>query len=147
MRHRKGGRKLGMDSSARKAMFRNMVTSLVLHGSIKTTDARAKELRRYAEKVITVAKNAPTLASIDGLGEEEAKTARAARVHAIRRAKLWINNDEAMTRLFGEYAGRFATRPGGYTRIIKAGFRPGDNAAMAVIEFLGESAEIASTEE
>ncbi len=147
MRHRKGGRKLGMDSSARKAMFRNMVTSLMLHGSIKTTTARAKELRRFAEKVITVAKNAPNGDALAGLEGDELAAAKASRVHAIRRARLWINNDEAMDKLFGDYAGRFADRAGGYTRVIKAGIRAGDNADMAIIELVGESAEVASSEE
>ena len=147
MRHRKGGRKLGMDSSARKAMFRNMVTSLMLHGSIKTTTARAKELRRFAEKVITVAKNAPNGEAMAGLEGDELAAAKASRVHAIRRARLWINNDEAMDKLFGDYASRFAERAGGYTRVIKAGIRAGDNADMAIIELVGESAEVASSEE
>lgn len=147
MRHRKGGRKLGMDSSARKAMFRNMVTSLMLHGSIKTTTARAKELRRFAEKVITMAKNAPSSDAISGLEGEELSAAKASRVHAIRRARLWINNDEAMDKLFGDYASRFADRAGGYTRVIKAGIRAGDNADLAIIELVGESAEVASSEE
>jgi large subunit ribosomal protein L17 len=122
MRHRKAGRKLGMDSSARDAMFRNMVTSLMLHGQIKTTEARAKELRRFAERVITLGKNA--------------RAEDANRLHAVRRARLWVNNDEAMDKVFGEYADRFANRPGGYTRVIKAGRRPGDNAPMAIISLV-----------
>ena len=133
MRHRKSGRKLNMDSSARKAMFRNMVTSLMIHGQIRTTTARAKELRRVADKVISIGKRAPSTDTIDGLKGDEQRQARADRVAAIRRARLWVNNDDAITRLFGEYADRFRSRPGGYTRIIKAGFRAGDNADMAII--------------
>lgn len=137
MRHRKAGRKLGMDSSARKAMFRNMVTSLMVHGRIKTTQARAKELRRFAERVISVGKRAPSMADLDGLSGEELKQAKADRVAAIRRMKLWVNNDEAIGKLMGEYADRFRTRPGGYTRVVKLSRRrPGDNAEMAVIELV-----------
>ena len=111
-------------------MFRNMVTSLMLHGQIKTTTEKAKELRRVADRVISLGKRAP---STDGLTGEELASATARRVHAIRRAALWLNNDEAMAKVFGEYAARFAERPGGYTRVVKAGFRGGDNAAMSII--------------
>lgn len=141
MRHRKSGRKFGMDSSARKAMLRNMVSSLMLHGRIQTTTARAKELRRYADKVITLAKRAPSAQAIEGLSGDDATQAKADRVHAVRRAKRWVNNEDALKRVFDEFAPRFADRPGGYTRVIKAGFRPGDNAEMAVIEIVGESAD------
>jgi large subunit ribosomal protein L17 len=136
MRHRKTGRKFGMDSSARKAMLKNMVTSLLKHGQVRTTTERAKELRRYADRLITIGKTSPSAASIDGLAAEAQPQARAQRVHAIRRAKLWVNDDVAIKRLFGEYAERFATRPGGYTRVVKAGRRPGDNAEMAVIQLV-----------
>jgi large subunit ribosomal protein L17 len=139
MRHRKAGRKFGMDSSARKAMFRNMVTSLMVHGRIKTTQARAKELRGFAERMISVGKHAPTLASLEGLAGEELKQAKADRVSAIRRMKLWVNNDEAIGKLLGEYADRFRTRPGGYTRVVKVSRRRnGDNSEMAIIELVGE---------
>lgn len=138
MRHRKSGRKLNMDSSARKAMFRNMVTSLMLHGQIRTTEARAKELRRFAERIISLGKNAP---AVDGLEGDALQAARAARVHAMRQARRWINNDEAIERLFGEYAERFRARPGGYTRVVKAGRREGDNAPMAVIQLVEEMSE------
>ena len=136
MRHRKAGRKFNMDSSARKAMFRNMVTSLLLHGQIRTTTERAKELRGYADRLITLGKRAPSAADIDSMSGDDANTAKAARVHAIRRARLWVNNDEAMAKLFGEYSERFASRPGGYTRVVKAGVRPGDNANMAIIQLV-----------
>lgn len=137
MRHRKSGRKLGMNQTARKAMFRNMVTSLMLHGSIRTTESRAKELRRFADKVITIAKRAPGLAAVEGMTDAAAAEARASRVHAIRRARRWVNNDVALHRVFDEYVERFAERSGGYTRVVKAGFRPGDNAPMAIIEVVG----------
>ncbi|MEZ4323455.1 MAG: 50S ribosomal protein L17 [Myxococcota bacterium] len=139
MRHRKAGRKFDTNAPHRKAMFRNMVTALMVHGQIKTTTQRAKELRRVADRVISIGKNAPSTTDIDAIADDDAKLqARADRVAAIRRAKLWVNDDGAIERLFGEYADRFRTRPGGYTRIIKAGFRPGDNAEMAVIELVGE---------
>jgi large subunit ribosomal protein L17 len=137
MRHRKAGRKFGMDSSARKAMFRNMVTSLMAHGSIRTTEAKAKELRGYAERVITIGKKAPSTGDIDKLSGEEQRQARADRVAAIRRVKRWINNDDALGKVMGEYAERFRTRPGGYTRVVKLSRRrAGDNAPMAIIELV-----------
>ena len=138
MRHRKSGRKLNMDGSQRKAMFRNMVTSLMLHGQIRTTEARAKELRRFADRVITMGKKAPSRASLDGLSGDDLKSAKAARVAAIRRVRLWVNNDDAMQSVVGDYADRFRARPGGYTRVIKAGRRPGDNAPMAIIQLVGD---------
>lgn len=138
MRHRKSGRKFNMDQSQRKAMFRNMVTSLMLHGQIKTTVARAKELRRHADRVITIGKKAPSQAAIESLEGEEQRQARADRVAAIRRVRRWVNDDVALGLVFDDYAERFRARPGGYTRVIKAGFRSGDNAAMAVISLVGD---------
>jgi large subunit ribosomal protein L17 len=136
-----------MDSSARKAMFRNMVTSLMVHGRIKTTKQRAKELRRFAERVITVGKRAPTLADLDGLSGDALKQAKADRVAAIRRMKLWVNDDTALNKLMGEYADRFRTRPGGYTRVVKLSRRrAGDNAEMAVIELVEELGATGSDE-
>jgi large subunit ribosomal protein L17 len=126
-----------MNQSARKAMYRNMVTSLMLHGQIRTTQARAKELRGYAEKVITLGKNAPSVESCEGLSGEELAKAKAVRVPAIRRARRWVNNADAMEKIFGEYASRFAERAGGYTRVVKAGWRAGDNADMAIIQLVG----------
>ena len=114
MRHLKAGRKLGRSSSHRKAMLRNMVTSLIEHGKITTTDAKAKEVRRYAERMIT-------------LGKQQTVSAR-------RRARRFIRTDAALARLFGEIAPRFASRQGGYTRIIKLGVRRGDAAPISMIE-------------
>lgn len=141
MRHRKSGRKLGMDSTARKAMFKNMATSLLLHGRIRTTEARAKELRRFADRLITIGKGAPSATEIDGLQGDDRQRAQAARVHAYRRAAIWVNDRDALQRLFEEYAERFRARAGGYTRVIKAGRRDGDNARMAVIELVGDLEE------
>lgn len=137
MRHRKSGRKFGRNSTSRKAMFRNMVTSLMLHESIRTTEQKAKELRRHADKIITLGKKAP---SLDGLEGEELAAAKARRVHLIRRARVVVNNDEALDKVFGEYADRFAARAGGYTRVVKAGIRGGDNASMAIVQLV-EAAE------
>lgn len=142
MRHRKSGRKLNMDSAHRKAVFRNLVTSLVTHGRIRTTEAKAKELRGFAEKVITLARNAPTSTTIDGLSGEEQANAKALRVHAIRRAQRWIQTSDALDKLFDEVGPSFADRPGGYTRVIKADIRSGDNAPMAIIELVGLSERI-----
>ena len=124
-------------------MFRNMVTSLMIYGQIRTTEQRAKELRKVADRVISLGKRAP---SLEGLEGDALRDARAQRVHAIRRARLWIHDDVALQRVFGEYAERFRTRPGGYTRIIKAGRRPGDNASTAVIQLV-ESLEEGGAEE
>lgn len=137
MRHRKAGRRLGRNSAHRKAMYRNMVTSLMVHGQIKTTEAKAKELRRIADKIITMGKRVPP-STLEGLKGEELKAAQARRLHFIRRARRWVNNPEALERLFGEYAERYKQRPGGYTRILKAGFRSGDDAPMALIELVGD---------
>ena len=134
MRHRKSGRQLGMNSSARKAMYRNMVTSLLLHEQIRTTETRAKELRRYAERVITMARRAP---SLDGLSGDELVKAKAARVHAIRRARNWVHDADVLRKLFNEFPTRFEGRPGGYTRVIRTGRRSGDNAPMAIIALVG----------
>lgn len=137
MRHRKIGRRLDMDSSQRKALFRNMVTSLVLHGQIRTTEARAKELRRFAERLISIGKRAPSGADLEALQGADLDRAKAARVAAIRRIREWIEDDAAVARLMGDVAERFRTRPGGYTRIVKlARPRPGDNAPMAVVQLV-----------
>jgi ribosomal protein L17 len=118
-------------------MYRNMVTSLLVHGRIKTTDSKAKELRRIADRVITMGSKVP-LSALEGLSGEELQAAQARRLHYIRRARRWVNNREALERLFGEYAERFSARPGGYTRILKVGHRAGDNAPMALIELVGD---------
>ena len=118
MRHQKTGRQLGRNSSHRKAMFRNMVVSLLDHESIKTTDAKAKELRKYAEKLITLAKKGD--------------------LHARRRARVMINDKDVLNKLFDTLAARYKDRPGGYTRIVKLGLRPGDNAPLSVIQLVQE---------
>src|SRR3954467_12511523 len=118
MRHRRKGRKLGRDASHRKALFSNMAGSLFEHGRIRTTEAKAKELRPIAEKLITLARKDP--------GD----------VAAQRHAVAYLRSKDVVHRLFHEVAPRFAERPGGYTRIVKLGPRPGDSAPMAYIELV-----------
>jgi len=115
MQHNRAGRKLGRTSAHRKALFRNQLDSLFLHERIQTTISKAKELRPLAEKLVTLA--------------------RRGGLHARRLALRDISQDAAK-RLFDEIAPRFATRPGGYTRILKLGQRPGDAAEKAIIEFV-----------
>ena len=139
MRHLKAGRKLNRNSAHRKAMFRNMTSSLLEHGQIRTTLAKAKELRKYVEPLITLARPfAPS--HLESLSDEERAKASVLRLNAIRKARKTVNNKVAMSKLFNEYAEHFHSRPGGYTRVIKAGYRDGDNAAMAVIAFVYEKA-------
>ena len=116
MRHRKSGRQLNRNSSHREAMFRNMACSLVEHEIIKTTLPKAKELRRVAEPLITLAKE-DTVAN---------------RRLAFSRTR----SKDAVGKLFSELGPRYAERPGGYTRILKCGFRPGDAAPMAFVELV-----------
>ena len=141
MRHRKSGRKLGRNSSHRKAMFRNMVTSLILQEQIKTTEAKAKEVRSICDKVISLGKRVPP-SSLEGLSGDELATAKAQRVHAIRLARKWVVDRAALEKLFGEYSERYQTRPGGYTRILKLGRRSGDNAPMNLVQLV-EALEVA----
>lgn len=136
MRHRKSGRKLGRNQSHRDAMFRNMVTSLIEEEKIQTTSAKAKELRRVAERLITLGKR-NAMSVVDAGGDDELRQRRvAARVAAVRHAGRTVRNRQALQKLFGELAERYIDRPGGYTRIIKLGRRPGDNAELSIIELM-----------
>lgn len=121
MRHRLGLRKLNRTSSHRLAMLRNMTVSLLRHEVIKTTLPKAKELRRVAEPILTLGKN-PSLANR-------------------RLAFARLRNREMVSKLFDELGPRYAARNGGYSRILKFGFRKGDNAPMALIELLDRPAE------
>ena len=141
MRHMKAGRKLGRNSSHRKALYRNMVTSLMLYGSIRTTEAKAKEVRRLADKVITYGKRVPPSSMLSLDGAELAK-AKAARVHAIRLARRFVLDRVALDLVFNEYAERYQGRNGGYSRVLKAGFRPGDNAPMCILELVPAISEV-----
>ena len=116
MRHRKSGRRLGRNSSHRKAMFRNMAASMLMHETIKTTLPKAKELRRVVEPLITLAKE-------DSVANRRLAFDR-------------LRDKAAVGKLFTEIGPRCQERPGGYVRIMKAGFRYGDNAPLAVIEFV-----------
>lgn len=137
MRHRQSGRRLDMNSSQRKALFRNMATSLVEVGQVRTTLARAKELRMFAERLITIGKRAPSVASLSTLEGSDLVTAKANRVSASRRLAEVLETDDAVRKVMTDLADRFRTRPGGYTRIVKLSRRrPGDNAPMAVVQLV-----------
>ncbi len=137
MRHQSSGRGFGISSSHRKAMFNNLVTALMQHGRIQTTEPKAKELRKIADRVISFSKKVPNgdLAKLEGA---ELAAAKAKRVHAIRLARRYITDRDVLHTIFTDYSDRFAARPGGYTRIIKLGRRAGDNAHMALIELVTE---------
>ncbi len=116
MRHAKRINHLGRTDAHRKAMMSNMATSLIMHKRISTTLAKAKELRKYVEPMVTRSKNDTT--------------------HSRRMVFSQLQNKYAVTELFREIAPKVASRPGGYTRILKTGFRKGDNAEMCIIEFV-----------
>jgi large subunit ribosomal protein L17 len=118
MRHRAKGRQLSRTSSHRRALLNNMATSLFEHGRVVTTEAKAKELRPFAEKLITLARRGD--------------------LHARRLVERRIKDRDTLGKLFSEIGPRFAARPGGYTRILKMGHRPGDGADIARIELLAE---------
>jgi large subunit ribosomal protein L17 len=118
MYHGKAGRKLGRTSSHREAMFRNMVTSIIKHERIRTTDAKAKEVRKIAEKMITLGKRGD--------------------LHARRHALAFVRDKEMVKKLFGELSERYRERKGGYTRVVKVGYRVGDNAPVSILEFISD---------
>ncbi len=136
MRHRKSGRPLGRTSSHRKAMYRNMVTSLLEHERITTTEAKAKELRRFAEKTITRGLSVQELLAKPV--EERTVEEKARIVHAYRMAGRLVHSRDVLDKLFKKIAPRYGSRPGGYTRIIKTAPRVGDAAQMAIIELIPE---------
>ena len=134
MRHRKAGRQLGRNSAHRKAMWRNMVTSLIEHGRIRTTEAKAKELRGLAEKTITKAIRVADIVAKDAEARSVEEKTRL--VHAVRVAGRMVRGRDQLHRLFHEVAPQLTNRPGGYTRITKVGPRPGDAAPMAYVEII-----------
>lgn len=134
MRHQKSGRQLGRNSSHRKAMYRNMVTSLLVHERIETTLAKAKELRGKTERNITIALRLGDLLEKDK--EKRSRDEQAKVVHAMRTVGKTIQDREALHKLFTDIAPRLKGRPGGYTRIIKTRRRAGDAAEMAIIELV-----------
>lgn len=126
MRHRNSGRKLNRNSSHRKAMFQNMAVSIIDKELIKTTLAKAKSLRGVVEPLITLAK-------VDTVSNRRVAYNR-------------LRDREAVTKLFTQVAPRNSTRPGGYLRVLKCGFRAGDNAPMAIVEMVEQSPEAAAAE-
>jgi large subunit ribosomal protein L17 len=118
MRHGKSGRRLGRTTSHREAMFRNLVTSFLNHEKITTTDAKAKEIRSVAEKMITLGKRGD--------------------LHSLRQAASYIREKSVVTKLFSTIAPRYKDRAGGYTRIVKLGIRQGDAAPVSLIELVEE---------
>jgi large subunit ribosomal protein L17 len=127
MRHRKQGRKLNRTSSHREAMFANMAASLIQHEQIVTTVPKAKELRPFAERLVTLAKRGD--------------------LHARRQAISKVRDKDAVAKLFETIGPRYTARNGGYTRIMRAGFRHGDNAAIAVIEFVDRDEDAKGAED
>ena len=127
MRHRNSGVKLGRTSSHRIAMFRNMVTSLFKFDRITTTDPKAKELRRWADQLITLAKRGD--------------------LHARRQAMAIIQEKRVVHKLFNDAPLRFADRASGYTRLVKVGIRPGDAATLAMVELTGQPIETKKDDE
>ncbi len=134
MRHRKSGRKFGRTSAHRKAMFRNMVTSLLEHGGIRTTVAKAKELRRFVEPTITQSLRVQHIVAKDP--SERTREEKVRLVHAMRMAGRYVHDRAVLRKLFYEIGPAMAGRPGGYTRIVKLGRRVGDGAPMARIELV-----------
>jgi len=116
MHHGKTGSKLGRTSSHKEAMLSNMVTSVIKHERIRTTDMKAKELRKIADKMITLGKRGS--------------------LHARRQALAVVRDETLVGKLFGELTERYRDREGGYTRIVKAGYRFGDNAPVSILEFI-----------
>ncbi|NQU60016.1 MAG: 50S ribosomal protein L17 [Rhodospirillales bacterium] len=127
MRHRNGARKLNRTSTHRKAMFSNMATSLLIHEQIKTTLPKAKEIRRIVDKMITLGKRGT--------------------IHARRQAHSFLRDDSAVSKLFSALSERYKDRSGGYTRVLKAGYRYGDSAPMAVIELVDRDVDAKGAED
>lgn len=119
MRHKKAGLKLSRTSSHRDAMFRNMVTSLFKYDRIKTTDIKAKELKRWADNIVTLAKRGD--------------------LHARRQALAIVREKAVVDKIFNEASQRYSSNNGGYTRIIKTGFRTGDSALISTVELIGST--------
>jgi large subunit ribosomal protein L17 len=116
MRHHRSGKKLGRDSAHRKALYSNLTGALIEHGRIRTTEAKAKAVRPIAEQMITLARRGD--------------------VHARRQALAYLRSQDVVHKLFSDVGPRFSDRPGGYSRIVKIGPRPGDSAPMAYLELV-----------
>jgi large subunit ribosomal protein L17 len=140
MRHRKSGRKLGRKSSHRKALYNNLVTSLFTYGRIETTEAKAKELRAYADSTIQWSIDVlPLIAK----GDQASAADRARVLHARRMARQTVKTKGALDRLFSEIGPHFKDRRGGYTRMLKTRTRKGDAAPMAFVELVGLNGQAA----
>ncbi|MEG9431748.1 50S ribosomal protein L17 [Terriglobus sp. ADX1] len=127
MRHRKAGNKLGRNTSHRRALLRNLVTSILVEDRVETTLAKAKAVRPLVEKMITLGKKGD--------------------VHSRRQALAFLMTDDSVTRLFATVAPRYGDRQGGYLRIVKAGFRQGDGGEKAIIELLGAEKELGAKQQ
>ena len=141
MRHRVSGRKLGRDTGHRNALRKNMIADLICHEQILTTEGKARMLRPAAEKIITLAKRGLAKGAEDPAREVHARRLVAARVARVREYEDedgYLEEVDVIQKLFSEIAPRYAERNGGYTRMIKIGKRPGDNADMAIIMLVEE---------
>ncbi len=126
MRHRRAGKKLGRDASHRRALYANLAAALIEHGRIRTTVTKAKAVKPIAEQMITLGRRGD--------------------IHARRQALAYLRSQEIVHKLFSEVAPRFAGRPGGYSRIVRIGPRPGDAAEMAYLELVDYSPQVAEEE-
>ena len=143
MRHGKHTFKIGRTASHRRCMIANMLKALIEHGRLETTVTKAKELKRHADRMITLAKkntlSSRRLAISELMVTYNALTSKEARVSKAGKSKSMLNNDrQVIGKLFGELSQRFATRKGGYTRIVRLGTRAGDNAPTCLLEYLAE---------
>jgi large subunit ribosomal protein L17 len=134
MRHRNSGKRLGRNASHRGALFNNLVTSLLTYGRIETTEAKAKELRRFADSTIAWGVSVHSLLA---KGDKMTPVERAKVLHAKRMARKTVTTKGALDRLFSEIGPALAARPGGYTRVLKSRIRKGDAAPMALVEVVG----------
>jgi large subunit ribosomal protein L17 len=144
MRHRRAGVHLSRTSAHRQALFSNLVAALLTHEKIRTTDAKAKETRRLAERTITWARRVGDVLSKKPDRRTSEESARV--VHAVRMARRVVRDRGAVVKLFDELAPRFLARRGGYTRIVKLGQRPGDAAPMSMLELIPDDGAPAAKE-
>jgi large subunit ribosomal protein L17 len=145
MRHRVAGLTLSRTSAHRQALFSNLVAALLTHESIRTTDAKAKETRRLAERTITWARRVGDILSKKPDRRSDEESARV--VHAVRMARRVVRDRGAVLKLFDELAPRYLARRGGYTRIVKLGQRPGDAAPMSLLELIPDEGAPAAAKE
>lgn len=141
MRHRVHGRKLGRDTKHRKALRKNLIADLICHEQVVTTEAKARMLRPEAEKMITLAKRGLNKGIDNPASEVHARRLAAARLpryRIVKREGGGFEEVDVVRKLFNDIAPRYTNRPGGYTRLVKIGKRPGDNADMAVLMLVGE---------